>query len=134
MRVVAVAGTSGKTTITWLVRGVLEELGLVTGLVSSIEYALAEDLLTPQGDLYEPDGEEDPSVGRDNSAPYSLTPYQARYTVEETTPNGMRLQVGGGGGGGGRRRGVCAQGVWHGSSPSSSSREQGAGSREGVAG
>jgi hypothetical protein len=40
---VGVTGSSGKTTVSWLVRGLLEEMQQLTGMVGSIEYALAED-------------------------------------------------------------------------------------------
>jgi UDP-N-acetylmuramyl tripeptide synthase len=43
LRVVGVTGSSGKTTVSWLVRGLLEEMQQLTGMVGNIEYALAED-------------------------------------------------------------------------------------------
>ena len=36
LKTVAVTGTNGKTTTTWLVRGILEEAGFITGLVDMI--------------------------------------------------------------------------------------------------
>eukprot|EP00878_Enallax_costatus_P033621 GHUV01037156.1.p1 GENE.GHUV01037156.1~~GHUV01037156.1.p1 ORF type:complete len:424 (+),score=127.09 GHUV01037156.1:272-1543(+) len=91
MNLVAVSGTSGKTTVSWLIRGVLEQAGQLTGMVGSIEHALAEHLVTPEGDLWEPD-DIDPAEGRECSSPFALVPYKGRYSVEETTPNGLRLQ------------------------------------------
>lgn len=92
MRTVGVVGTSGKTTVSWLVRGMLEEIGALTGMVGSIEYALAEDRLTPDGDLWEAD-EEDPTRKRECSAPFALAPYRGKYWVEDTTPDGLHMQV-----------------------------------------
>lgn len=89
----AVTGTSGKTTVSWLIRGVLEQAGQLTGMVGSIEQALAEHLMTDEGDLWEAD-DVDPAEGRECSSPFALVPYKGRYSVEETTPNGLRLQVG----------------------------------------
>jgi UDP-N-acetylmuramyl tripeptide synthase len=40
---VGVFGLLGKTTVAWLVRGILEELGQTVGLMSTIEDAIAED-------------------------------------------------------------------------------------------
>lgn len=92
LSVVAVTGTSGKTTVSWLVRGVLEQAGELTGMVGSIEHALAEHLLTPDGQLWEP-READPAAGRECSSPFTLVPYRGRYRVEEATPNGLQMQV-----------------------------------------
>lgn len=95
MNLVGVAGSSGKTSVSWLVRGVLEQAGQLTGMVGSIEHALAEHLMTPDGNLWEPDGV-DPAEGRECSSPFALVPYTGRYSVDETTPNGLRMQVGSG--------------------------------------
>ena len=42
MTTVGVTGTNGKTTTTWLVRGILEEWGQLVGLVGTLEYSLAD--------------------------------------------------------------------------------------------
>ena len=52
------AGSKGKTTTSWLVRGIFEEMQLVTGMVGSLEYSLAVDKLTQKGDLWQPDQED----------------------------------------------------------------------------
>lgn len=52
------AGSKGKTTTSWLVRGIFEEMQLVTGLVGTLEYSLAVDKMTEDGDLWKPDEED----------------------------------------------------------------------------
>lgn len=46
------AGSKGKTTTSWLVRGIFEEMQLVTGMVGSLEYSIAVDKLTVNGDMW----------------------------------------------------------------------------------
>jgi hypothetical protein len=46
----------------------------VTGMVGSVEYAIAEDRLDEDGELWEP-REEDPAAGRESSVPFMVTPY-----------------------------------------------------------
>eukprot|EP00879_Flechtneria_rotunda_P018943 GHRR01019886.1.p1 GENE.GHRR01019886.1~~GHRR01019886.1.p1 ORF type:complete len:681 (+),score=219.20 GHRR01019886.1:600-2642(+) len=91
MNTVAVAGTSGKTTVSWLVRGVLEQAGQLTGMIGSIEHALAEHLLTPEGDFWKA-AEADPAAERECASPFALVPYRGRYLVEETTPYSLQMQ------------------------------------------
>ncbi|WIA32264.1 hypothetical protein OEZ86_003110 [Tetradesmus obliquus] len=91
MNTVAVAGTNGKTTVSWLIRGVLEQAGELTGMIGSIEHALAEHQLQPDGKLWKSQVD-DPAAGRECSSPFSLVPYRGRYSVEETTPNGLQMQ------------------------------------------
>ena len=55
------AGSRGKTTTAWLLRGILEEAGLLTGLTGSIEHSISNDRLTDEGDLWTPE-ETDPST------------------------------------------------------------------------
>lgn len=93
MTLVSVSGTSGKTTASWLIRGVLEQAGQLTGMIGSIEHALAEHLMTPDGQLWEQQ-EPDPAEGRECSTPFHLVPYRGRYCLEETTPSALRVQVG----------------------------------------
>lgn len=59
----ACAGSSGKTTTAWLIRGIFEEWGKLTGMASSIEDALYADKLNKEGDLWAPD-EPDPTLDR----------------------------------------------------------------------
>lgn len=92
LTLLTVLGTSGKTTTSWLIRGLLEQAGQLTGMVGSIEYALAEHLMGPEGGMWMP-SEPDPAAGRECSSPFHLVPYKGRYCVEETTPSGLRVQV-----------------------------------------
>jgi UDP-N-acetylmuramoyl-L-alanyl-D-glutamate--2,6-diaminopimelate ligase len=57
------AGSSGKTTTSWLIRGIFEEWGKLTGMVGSIENALYADKLDTEGNLWVPD-EADPTLDR----------------------------------------------------------------------
>lgn len=92
MRVIGVTGTSGKTTVSWLVRGVLEELGQTTGMISSIEYGLAEDRLDDEGDLWEAE-EPDPTAERECTSPFQLAPYQGKYEIDYSQDmDGVRIQ------------------------------------------
>jgi hypothetical protein len=93
MTLLTVLGTSGKTTTSWLIRGLLEQAGQLTGMVGSIEYALAEHLMTPDANMWAPN-EADSAAGRECSSPFHLVPYKGRYCVEEATPSGLRVQVG----------------------------------------
>ena len=52
------AGSKGKTTTSWLVRGIFEEMQLVTGMVGTLEYSLAVDKMTENGDLWKPEEED----------------------------------------------------------------------------
>jgi UDP-N-acetylmuramoylalanine-D-glutamate ligase len=93
MTLLTILGTSGKTTTSWLIRGLLEQAGQLTGMVGSIEYALAEHLMTPGANMWAPT-EADSAAGRECSSPFHLVPYKGRYCIEETTPSGLRVQVG----------------------------------------
>lgn len=92
MTLLTVLGTSGKTTTSWLIRGLLEQAGQLTGMLGSIEYALAEHLMTPDANIWAPN-EPDSAAGRECSSPFHLVPYKGRYCIEETTPSGLRVQV-----------------------------------------
>ncbi|CAG9460957.1 unnamed protein product [Pedinophyceae sp. YPF-701] len=89
--VIGVTGTNGKTTTSWLIRGMLEETGQLVGMVGTVEYALAEDRLDPDGEIWVPK-EEDPTRERDCTAPYRLAPYVGKYSVPNTTPDELRAQ------------------------------------------
>ena len=54
MRVVGITGTNGKTTTSWLIRGIFEEMEQLTGIVGTIEYALAEDQMDENGEFFVP--------------------------------------------------------------------------------
>jgi len=89
--VVGVTGSHGKTTVSWLIRGMLEEMEQVTGMIGSVEYAIAEDRLDEDGELWVP-REEDPAADRESSVPFMVTPYAGKYTVPATTPPGLQVQ------------------------------------------
>ena len=55
------AGSRGKTTTAWFLRGILEEFGLLTGMAGSIEHSISNDRLTEQGALWVPK-EDDPTL------------------------------------------------------------------------
>ena len=67
----AAPGTSGKTTTAWLIRGIFEEWGKLTGMAGSIENALYADKLDREGNLWAPQ-EPDPTIDRHSAhfAPY----------------------------------------------------------------
>jgi len=90
MFTVGVTGTNGKTTTTWLVRSVLEQMAFVVGMVGTIEYALAEDRLDDAGELWVPT-ERDPTVHRKSSTPYHIAPYRGKYAVPNTTPGPLSM-------------------------------------------
>ncbi len=74
----------------------LEAAGQLTGMVGSVEYALAEARLDVDGGLWQP-----PDLGLEEgevleqpecSAPFRVMPYLGRYSVPGTTPRGLHLQ------------------------------------------
>lgn len=87
---VGVTGTNGKTTSSWLIRSILEQRGLVVGMVGTIEYALSEDRLDDEGHLWVP-REPDPTLGRACSAPYRIAPYRGKYVTGNTTPGALSM-------------------------------------------
>ena len=52
MTCIGVTGTNGKTTTSWLIRGILEEWGHLSGMVGTLEYALAEHRLDASGEVF----------------------------------------------------------------------------------
>jgi hypothetical protein len=73
------------------VRSMLKEMDHRVGLIGTIEYAADNKKLTSDGEEWVPDEEDitanEPSVGGGN-----LWPYKGRYSVANTTPNGLQLQ------------------------------------------
>ena len=57
------AGSIGKTTTSWLIRGIFEEWGKLTGMAGTIENAIYADKLDAEGNLWTPD-EPDPTLDR----------------------------------------------------------------------
>ncbi|KAL3149615.1 hypothetical protein ABBQ32_002384 [Trebouxia sp. C0010 RCD-2024] len=91
MTVVGVTGSCGKTTTSWLIRGMFDELDKSAGLIGSVEYGIDEYLMNEEGDLWKRD-EPDPTLRRESSVPYCLTPYCGKYVVPETLPDGLHVQ------------------------------------------
>lgn len=57
------AGSAGKTTTAWLIRGIFEEWGKLTGMAGTIENAIYADKLDADGNLWTP-SEPDPTLDR----------------------------------------------------------------------
>lgn len=91
MNTVAFIGSYGKTTTSWLARGVFEENEELALMVGDTEYALAEDRLTREGGIWVAE-EEDVTLHRDCSVPFHIVPYRGKYELPVTTPDGLHLQ------------------------------------------
>lgn len=104
LKIIGVLGSHGKTTTSWLARGILEEKGILTGMVGAIEYAIAEDRLSAEGALWEP-LEPDVAAGRDSTMPFHIAPYRGRYGTPAGTPDPMHLHKVLGG--------ICDRGATH---------------------
>jgi len=91
MSTVAFIGSYGKTVTSWLTRGIFEENEELTLMVGDTEYALAEDRLTREGEIWVAD-EEDVTLSRDCSVPFHIVPYKGKYEIPLTTPDGLHLQ------------------------------------------
>lgn len=116
---VGVTGTNGKTTTSWLIRGMLEEDSgdrYPTGLIGTVEYALDNIYLDPWGNIWgeTPEGrardiqdiiqEEFDHAMRTNrdlvggppalahATPYCIDAYQGRYSVPNTTPGPLQVR------------------------------------------
>jgi len=57
------AGSGGKTTTSWLIRGMFDELDKSAGLIGTVEYGIDEFLMNEDGDLWKRD-EPDPTLHR----------------------------------------------------------------------
>ncbi|MEW5299762.1 MAG: hypothetical protein WDW36_002742 [Sanguina aurantia] len=91
MVTVGFTGSSGKTTVSWLVRGILEQLEQLTGMIGSLEYALAEHRMDMDGDAWVA-SERDPTEGRSSTQPFFLAPYRGKYRTWSNTPPGLHMQ------------------------------------------
>lgn len=113
---VGVTGTNGKTTISWLIRGVLEEAGHSCGMIGTVEYALDHTLLNESGEIWRDTSEgkmrdiqdiiqeefnNNARMDRDrgggppalaHATPYCVDGYLGRYSVSNTTPNQLQVQ------------------------------------------
>jgi hypothetical protein len=91
MTTVGVTGTNGKTTVAWLMRSVFEQMGKLTGMIGTIEYALATDRLDLDGDFWE-SVDIDTTLNRECSAPFWAAPYEGKYHVPCTTPDNVSVR------------------------------------------
>ena len=88
---VGVTGTNGKTTVSHLVRSILDANDQPCGVIGTCGYAFEDVRLTPHGGVWEPE-ETDPTEGRESTAPGWLAPYKGKYEVPNTTPNALQCQ------------------------------------------
>eukprot|EP01023_Acetabularia_acetabulum_P020462 TRINITY_DN2064_c0_g4_i1.p1 TRINITY_DN2064_c0_g4~~TRINITY_DN2064_c0_g4_i1.p1 ORF type:complete len:660 (+),score=142.08 TRINITY_DN2064_c0_g4_i1:3-1982(+) len=91
MNVIGIVGSHGKTTLSWLVRGILEEDGQLTGMINSMEYSIGPHLLNHEGGFWKP-AEHDETRGRECAAPHMIVPYKGKYPNPLPTPEGIALQ------------------------------------------
>lgn len=56
-------GSAGKTTTSWLIRGIFDEQDKSAGLIGTVEYGIDEFLMTEDGDLWKRDAP-DPTLTR----------------------------------------------------------------------
>lgn len=91
LRTVSFIGSYGKTMSAWLARGIFEESGELVAMINNSEYAIHQDRLTPEGDIWAPD-EDDPSQSRECSVPFHMVPYQGRYELPLSTPDALHMQ------------------------------------------
>lgn len=69
----------------------LEGMDHRVGLIGTIEYAANDKKLTSDGEEWVPD-EEDITANESAVGGGNLWPYKGRYSVANTTPNGLQLQ------------------------------------------
>jgi hypothetical protein len=92
MLTVGVTGSHGKSTVAWIMRSVLEQAGLLTGMVSTIEDSIAAERLTMRGDFWESE-KEDLTFNRHSSSPFSAAPYEGKYEKICTTPDHIAVRA-----------------------------------------
>lgn len=92
MAVIGVTGTTGKTTVSWLIRSILEQHGKTMGMMSDTEHSVNADYLDLDGNIWKSD-EVDVAKVRDTASPYHIAPYTGRYKVDETLPNPLQVLV-----------------------------------------
>ena len=88
---VGVTGTSGKTTVTHLVRSILDANDTKCGVIGTTGYSLDDVRLTPHGGVWEAE-EKDPTEGRVSTAPGWLAPYRGKYEVPNASPDALQCQ------------------------------------------
>ena len=88
---VGVTGTSGKTTVTHMVRSILDANDVRCGVIGTTGYSLDDVRLTPHGGVWEPE-EKDPTKDRAATAPGWLAPYRGKYDVPTSSPDALQCQ------------------------------------------
>ena len=88
---VGVTGTSGKTTVTHMVRSILDANDVRCGVIGTTGYSLDDVRLTPHGGVWEPE-EKDPTKDRAATAPGWLAPYRGKYDVPTASPDALQCQ------------------------------------------
>ena len=99
MSIVLFVGGPGKTTASWLMRGVLDEAEYqrdrtsnpIVGMVGSLEYAIYTTRLDARGGVWTP-SEPDPTRERDCSTAFHAAPYKGKYPLPAAMTTGVRLQ------------------------------------------
>lgn len=90
IRTIGVVGSRGKSSVAWLVRGLLEQAGELVGMIGDSEYAISTVRVTREGEIWEPD-EEDPNQDRPRSYPFAIAEYSGKYELPSTTPDVLHL-------------------------------------------
>lgn len=90
MNVIGVTGTTGKTTVSWLIRSILEKHGKTTGMMCDTDHSVMDNYLDLDGNIWKSD-EVDVARTRDSATPYHIAPYTGRYWVDETLPNPLQV-------------------------------------------
>lgn len=88
---VGVTGASGKTTVTHMVRAILDANDVRCGVIGTTGYSLDDVRLTPHGGVWEPE-EKDPTKDRAATAPGWLAPYRGKYDVPTSSPDALQCQ------------------------------------------
>ena len=82
MMAIGVTGSRGKTTVSWLICGILEAMEQTTGTINSVGYSLAGELMDIDGELWRaPEDDEADEV--ESSAPFRITPYHKDRQVTQ---------------------------------------------------
>lgn len=91
MQTIAFIGSYGKTTTSWLARGIFDEAQKDIGIIGDSEYAINTDRLTPEGDIWAPT-EADPTETLERSSPFRIVERAGKYELPPTTPDALHIQ------------------------------------------
>jgi UDP-N-acetylmuramoyl-L-alanyl-D-glutamate--2,6-diaminopimelate ligase len=91
IQTIAFIGSYGKTTSSWLARGIFDEAEKDIGIIGDSEYAINTDRLTPEGDIWVP-AEDDPTEKLERSSPFRIVERAGKYELPPTTPDALHLQ------------------------------------------